>query len=72
MNDTSTSFMRRLAVPLAAALVLAGCSLTPQYERPAAPVPAHWPGAQLAEGGPAEDQALLKLFNERFFSSGFC
>lgn len=30
MNDTSTSFMRRLAVPLAAALVLAGCSLTPR------------------------------------------
>ena len=57
MNDTSTSFMRRLAVPLAAALVLAGCSLTPRYERPAAPVPAHWPGAQPAEGGPAEDQA---------------
>ena len=33
--------MRRLALPLA--LSLAGCSLAPDYARPAAPVPQSWP-----------------------------
>ena len=33
-----------VAVALAAA-ALAGCSLTPKYERPAAPVAAHWPAS---------------------------
>lgn len=32
----------------AAAMLLAGCSLIPTYERPAAPVPASYPGAQPA------------------------
>jgi len=35
----------------AAALFLAGCSLAPTYERPAAPVPASYPGAQPANAG---------------------
>ncbi len=37
---------------LAAALLLAGCSLIPTYERPAAPVPTTYPGdpAQPAPG----------------------
>ncbi|MDO4795559.1 MAG: TolC family protein [Brachymonas sp.] len=42
-----------LAAALAAS-VLAGCSLTPQYERPASPVAAHWPavpGAASAAAG---------------------
>ena len=30
---------------LAAAALLAGCSMMPAYERPAAPVPADWPYA---------------------------
>lgn len=30
-------------LPLAVALVAAGCSFTPDYQRPAAPVPATWP-----------------------------
>lgn len=34
-----------LLTALAAAAVLAGCSLMPVYERPAAPVAADWPGA---------------------------
>ncbi len=38
---------------LAAAAVLAGCSMIPAYERPAAPVAAQWPGA----GAPANDAA---------------
>ncbi|HEU4652232.1 MAG TPA: efflux transporter outer membrane subunit [Croceibacterium sp.] len=32
-----------LAVPLALGLALAGCSLAPDYTRPAAPVPQSWP-----------------------------
>ncbi len=31
--------------PLVAALVLAGCSMVPTYERPQAPVPADWPAS---------------------------
>lgn len=31
--------------PLAAALLLGGCSLMPAYERPAAPVPTQWPAS---------------------------
>jgi NodT family efflux transporter outer membrane factor (OMF) lipoprotein len=43
----------RLA-PLAAAAWLAGCSMMPVYERPAAPVPADWPyAAASAAGTPA-------------------
>ncbi len=30
-------------LPMAVVLVLAGCSLAPEYERPVAPVPAEWP-----------------------------
>ena len=43
--------------PLVAALVLAGCSLVPTYERPQAPVPADWPvsgGALPTEAAHAE------------------
>jgi multidrug efflux system outer membrane protein len=44
---------------LAAALVLAGCtSLAPDYQRPAAPVPAAWP-AQGAASAPAETGAAV-------------
>lgn len=33
----------RKFLPLVAALIAAGCSFTPEYQRPAAPVPAAWP-----------------------------
>jgi multidrug efflux system outer membrane protein len=33
----------RKFLPLAVALALAGCSFTPEYQRPAAPVPSSWP-----------------------------
>lgn len=39
------------ALPLAAALVLTACSLAPDYQRPAAPVPAAWPGAERVGAG---------------------
>lgn len=35
--------MIRRLIPLAAATALAGCSMAPTYERPAAPVPPSWP-----------------------------
>lgn len=35
--------MKRTLTIAAAALLLAGCSMTPPYQRPAAPVPASWP-----------------------------
>lgn len=38
---------------LAAALLLAGCSLIPTYERPAAPVPTTFPGDPAQPAGPA-------------------
>ena len=45
--------MGRKLVPLVAitAVLLAGCTLAPNYTRPEAPVPATWPG------GPAYDNA---------------
>ena len=51
----SSSFVVRLA-PLAAALVLAGCSFAPTYQRPAAPVAANWPaGLTSTEGAAVSD-----------------
>ncbi|NPC56969.1 efflux transporter outer membrane subunit [Caenimonas soli] len=38
---------------LAAAALLAGCSMMPVYERPQAPVPAGWDDASATEGAPA-------------------
>ncbi|QLF93463.1 efflux transporter outer membrane subunit [Pseudomonas sp. ABC1] len=44
--------MQRALAPLAAALLLAGCSLAPHYQRPDAPIPAQWQTA-----GQAADSA---------------
>jgi multidrug efflux system outer membrane protein len=46
--------MRRLAAGLVLALVLAGCTLGPDYRRPAAPAPAAW-----RDGEPIPDAASL-------------
>lgn len=43
--------------PLAAALLLAGCSLIPTYQRPAAPVPEQWPASTGQEAGKMADAA---------------
>ena len=45
----------RIAIPLVA-LLLAGCSMTPPYERPAAPIRANWPVGEVAmeDDGSAE------------------
>ncbi|HEY9094448.1 MAG TPA: efflux transporter outer membrane subunit, partial [Hydrogenophaga sp.] len=52
--------MARMA-PLAAALVLAGCSFAPTYERPAAPVAQAWP-AEAASEGPAVGEVAWRHF----------
>ncbi len=55
----------RKFLPLAVALAVAGCSFTPDYQRPAAPVPTDWPmkvpeGTHRAGAGDtAKDVALL-------------
>jgi len=47
--------MRELLLPALGAVLLAGCSLAPRYQRPAAPVPGDWPASApaAAEGGVA-------------------
>ncbi|HIH2753053.1 TPA: multidrug transporter, partial [Burkholderia lata] len=60
----------RVQVALAAALALAGCTLAPRYERPAAPVPATYApvdgsAAPAAEVSPA-DAALLDDWHTYF------
>lgn len=47
----------RKFLPLAVALVAAGCSFTPDYLRPEAPVPAAWP-VEVGAGDPAKGAAL--------------
>jgi multidrug efflux system outer membrane protein len=46
--------MRRLVTPLALGLVLAGCTLGPNYQRPAVPAPEVW-----RDGPPAPETASL-------------
>ncbi|WP_237491353.1 TolC family protein, partial [Malikia spinosa] len=53
MNKTSST----LLAPLAAALLLGGCSLMPAYERPTAPVPTQWPASAGAAAQPAASNA---------------
>ena len=52
MHKKRKHFMKLTA--LAAALLLAGCSMAPKYERPEAPVPQFFPnGAAQTAGQPA-------------------
>lgn len=53
----------RLLTPLAAALLAAGCSMMPKYERPEPPVPAAFPYPSAASGTPAAE-----LHWDRFFA----
>jgi len=52
----------RTLAALAAALALAGCSLMPKYERPAAPVPAAFPYPAAPEGTPAAELPWQRFF----------
>ncbi|MDM0067447.1 efflux transporter outer membrane subunit [Variovorax sp. J31P207] len=50
----------------AAALMLAGCSLIPTYERPAAPVPATFPNAAAAPTAPGQPPAATVAWQDYF------
>ncbi len=50
-NMNQTRLFQRLAV--SAALLLAGCSMIPTYERPAAPIAIDWPALSATAAGPA-------------------
>ncbi len=51
--------MNKLFVVFIGTLLLAGCSFMPDYQRPAAPVPEHWP-AKVGAGGTAQPDSLHK------------
>lgn len=52
----------KLLLPLAAALLAAGCSMMPKYERPAAPVPGAFPYPSAQEGTPAAQLSWEQFF----------
>lgn len=57
---------------LMAGTVLAGCTMAPSYERPAASVAQAWPADTVAEL-PAETQASIQSIGWKdFFSSPVC
>jgi len=62
----------RLFSALTAALVLAGCSMAPTYERPAAPVPASFPAAPAIGTAPVaartETRAAVDIAWQDFFT----
>ncbi len=49
---------------LAAAAFLAGCSMMPAYQRPAAPVPGDWPYPSAATGTPAAELGWERFFGD--------
>lgn len=71
MNNPLTTkaaamFFKRTLTALAASATLAGCSMMPTYERPAAPVPTLWPdamtGADTSTSGATADLAWQDYF----------
>lgn len=54
----------KLLAPLAAALLAAGCSMMPKYERPAAPVPSAFPYPSAQDGVPAAELAWERFFGD--------
>jgi multidrug efflux system outer membrane protein len=60
---------RRTVLPLALALLLAGCAVGPNYHRPAVAVPDHWPSASgTSPIAPATEQ-WWALFHDRELDS---
>jgi len=55
---------RRLVMAAAVAAMLAGCSMMPTYERPAAPVPAGWPSEPAAAGAPTAQPDWQDFFTD--------
>jgi len=54
--------MQKLLLPLAAALLAAGCSMMPKYERPAAPVAGAFPYPSAQAGTPAAQLPWQQFF----------
>jgi outer membrane protein, multidrug efflux system len=52
----------RLLVLVVGALALAGCSLIPPYQQPAAPVPTAWSDSPVAASAPAADEIAWQEF----------
>lgn len=50
----------KLSLGLAAILMTAGCTMAPDYERPAAPVPQSWPAGTASEAAAAADTAKTR------------
>ncbi|HEY0201839.1 MAG TPA: efflux transporter outer membrane subunit [Burkholderiaceae bacterium] len=67
MKTRTHFFSARHTALAAAALLLAGCSMIPAYEQPAAPVPAAFPLASAAPAGPraAADLAWQDFFPDQ-------
>ncbi|MDB6159728.1 MAG: multidrug transporter [Gammaproteobacteria bacterium] len=63
--------MRKLAVSLVAALLAAGCTLEPKYDRPAAPVPQSFPEGEAYRAGavaPTAGKAAADIGWREFFT----
>ncbi|MCD6078437.1 MAG: multidrug transporter [Ramlibacter sp.] len=58
------SHRMRILTPLAAALLAAGCSMMPKYERPEAPVPAAFPYPAATDGVPAAELGWDQFFTD--------
>jgi NodT family efflux transporter outer membrane factor (OMF) lipoprotein len=58
------TYHARLLTPLAVALLAAGCSMMPKYERPEAPVPAAFPYPATTEGVPAAELGWDQFFTD--------
>ena len=56
------SYRMRILTPLAAALLAAGCSMMPKYERPEAPVPQAFPYPGAKDGVPAAELGWDQFF----------
>ncbi len=54
----------KLLAPLAAALLAAGCSLAPKYERPELPVPSEFPYPSAREGAPVSELTWDRFFTD--------
>lgn len=67
MTKFNTLAAPRALAPWATALLLAGCSLMPTYERPGAPVSAQWPQASVSPGT-AGTPAAADLAWQTFFA----
>jgi outer membrane protein, multidrug efflux system len=56
--------LKRATLP--ALMALAGCTMIPDYERPAAPVPAAWPQGEAYEAGAAAEAGTAMAWREFF------